>query len=138
MFFYEVLPALMKGAKIKRKGSEVYWETDQNNIYPFPIEMGKAASFACDLDGKDILARDWEVIEERIFMSFQQAMQHFFEGKKIRRKAWKGSLCISKDHGQTGYSPDIDRFCQSLDPGGIDILSHHDMKADDWYVVEET
>ncbi len=96
----DVLDDFYNGKKIKRKSSRHSY----NLIY---------------LDkNSDMLAEDWEVIEEPD-KTFQEVFEAFKNGKYIRRKSWE----------------DYELFHREYLECGVNLIIAEDLLASDWVIL---
>lgn len=44
----------------------------------------------------DLFGNDWQIVEPVETLTFETAIQHVQEGKRVRRKCWEGTHCLQK------------------------------------------
>lgn len=137
MTFQEILKFAGKGESVRRKG----WQRKEYRIKLDDVTSGR---FINDEDNRrwpitlilaDYQANDWEVYKEIKYFNFKKALKLMEDGQKVRSKAWGNIItgCLYLEGNE---------FC--MECGNKDKKWHYyynlkrrDLKAKDWYVVED-
>lgn len=132
MTFQEILPKFLKGAKIRKTSwTKQYVFINNKNV------IVDENNNVCHLQGHNLVEDGWEIYDDREYFDFQKALELMESGEKVRSKAWDdiiiGYLYLSNNNEfcieWRNEEEEKSRYYYNL--------KRHDLKAKDWYLVEE-